>query len=87
MEFYQKVIDFPIQNTEESKSLISTAKTNYAVAHSKLNKGSFVPYDRINQELEVSEWTVGRLFFIISGSVLIFLWFILFIRKTINKTK
>jgi hypothetical protein len=87
MEFYQKVIAFPIQNSEESKSLISIAKTNYAVAHSKLTKSPFVPYDRIDQELEVSEWGVGRLFFIISGSVLILLWFILLIYKTINKTK
>jgi tetratricopeptide (TPR) repeat protein len=84
MEFYQKVIDFPIQNTEESKSLISIAKTNYAVAHSKLNKIGFVSYENIEQKIEKSEWSVARLFCLILGSAFILLWF--FLRKTKHKT-
>jgi tetratricopeptide (TPR) repeat protein len=86
MDSYQKVIDFPIQDTKESRSLSSTAKTNYAVAYSKLNKTSFAPYDDIGKEFKTAKLTVARLFFIITGSTLILIWLILFIRKTINKT-
>jgi tetratricopeptide (TPR) repeat protein len=84
VEYYQKVIDFPMKDAN-NKSLISTAKTNYAVAYSRLNKISFIPYEYLNYKVEKSEWGIARSFFLISGSVCVILWFFLLVFK--NKRK